>query len=105
MQGMKNLTWLLPLAPIVFILYIAYLVAGIVSLDLSIWLLLLPSLPAVVLTWLALIVAFVDVSRRPKAEISDEARMVWILLLALLNVLALLPYWLFVVRRSPQTSD
>lgn len=101
MQGLSNLTWLLPLAPLVFLLYLAYLIAGLVWFDLHIILLLLPLLPAIIVTWLALIVGFVDVSRRPKVEIGDEARLVWILLMALLNVLALLPYWLLVVRRQP----
>ena len=30
---------------------------------------------------------------------SDEVRMVWLLALVILNVLALLPYWLTVIRR------
>jgi hypothetical protein len=103
-HGISGLTWLLPTATLTFIGYLSYAIVGALVLELPVWLILIPSLPAVVLTWLALIVAFVDVSRRPKTQISEEARMVWLLMLALLNILAVLPYWLIVIRRQPRLA-
>jgi hypothetical protein len=35
---------------------------------------------------------------------SEEVRIDWLLALCLLNVIALLPYWLIVVRRYPPVT-
>lgn len=99
-KGLSGLTWLLPTAAVALILYVFGAVAAGRGLHTPIWALLILGLPPMMLTWVALIVAFVDVSRRPKAEITDEARLIWLLVLALLNVLAFVPYWFVVVRRS-----
>jgi hypothetical protein len=103
-QSVKGLTWLLPTASIVALLYIGGAITLALTRDISIWLILLPAFPAVMLTWIALIVAFVDVTQRPKTQITDEARMVWLLLLALLNIFALLPYWLIVIRPNRHST-
>ena len=103
-QSVQGLTWLLPTASIVALLYIGGAITLALTRDISIWLILLPAFPAVMLTWIALIVAFVDVTQRPKTQITDEARMVWLLLLALLNIFALLPYWLIVIRPNRHST-
>lgn len=102
-ESISGLTWLLPTASITAVLYIGGALTLALTRDVSIWAILLPAVPAMLVTWLALIVAFIDVTQRPKAQITDEARLVWLLLLALLNVFALLPYWLVVIRRNRHT--
>jgi hypothetical protein len=101
-QNLSSVTWLLPTATIAFVAYLVFAIGGGVALDFPIWLVVIPSLPAVMLLCLALIVALVDASRRPRSQMSEEVRIVWILALCLLNVFALLPYWLLVIRRNPQ---
>ncbi|MDI3339142.1 MAG: PLDc N-terminal domain-containing protein [Sphaerobacter sp.] len=103
-QGINGLTWLLPTATIASVIYFAGALTLGLTTDIAIWALLLPALPGVLVTWLALIVAFVDVTQRPKTQLSEEARLVWLLVLALLNVFALLPYWLVVIRRHRDTA-
>lgn len=103
-ENLSSLTWLLPAASIGLLLYIGAAIVGGTLLDVPLWLILLFGLPAVMLLWLALTVALIDVTQRPKAEITDEARVIWVLLLAILNVLAFLPYWLVVVRRHRQPA-
>lgn len=98
-RAISSLTWLLPAATIVFVLYVVGGIAGARMFGVPIVAILLLSLPPMILTWLALIVALVDVTQRPKGEFSEEARLIWLLLLALLNVLAFIPYWLLVIRR------
>ena len=100
MRGLSRLTWLLPAATIGFVIYIAIVVLGVLMLHAPIWLLIVLALPALFQTWLALIVALVDVSERPKDELPEEKKMVWMAILALLNIFAFTPYWLLVVRRN-----
>ncbi|GBD16706.1 hypothetical protein HRbin26_01609 [bacterium HR26] len=98
-QAITGLTWMLPIATIVFVLYVAGALAGGVLYDLPLWLLLLPSVPSLLVTWIALIVALVDVTSRPTTQLSEGSRLAWLMALAFLNVLVFLPYWLAVARR------
>jgi len=104
-KGLSGLTWVLPTAAVALILYVAGALAAGRGLHTPIWAILLLGVPPMLLTWVALIVAFVDVSQRPKGEITEEARLVWLLVLAVLNVLAFLPYWFVVVRRHRQPAE
>ena len=104
-KGLSGLTWLLPTATAALILYVAAAIAAGRGMHVPIWALLILGLPPMMLTFVALIVAFVDVSQRPKTEITEEARLIWLLVLALCNVLAFVPYWLVVVRRSRQPAE
>jgi len=103
-QAIAGLTWMLPVATIVFVLYVVGALASGVLYDLPLWLLLLPSVPSLLVTWIALIVALVDVTSRPATQLSEGARLAWLMVLAFLNVLAFLPYWLAVARRPLQPS-
>lgn len=103
-QSIKGLTWLLPTASIVSLLYIGGMITLALTGDVPIWVILLPAFPAVVLTWIALVVALLDVTQRPKTQITEEARLVWLLLLAFLNIFALLPYWLIVIRPNRHST-
>lgn len=96
---------MLPVATIVFVVYVAGALAGGILYDLPIWVLILPSVPSLLVTWIALIVALVDVTSRPATQISESARLAWLIALAFLNVLAFLPYWLVVARRPLQLSQ
>ncbi len=104
MQALNRFTWLIPAAVGVFVVYLALAILGGVKLGWPIWLILVGSFPAVGITWIAMVVALLDASKRPKTQMTDEARIVWLLTLCILNVLALLPYWLFVVRRNPEIA-
>lgn len=104
MRGITRLTWLLPVATIGFSVYITVVILGILVLHIPIWLLIILALPALFQTWIALIIALVDVTERPKDVLSEEKKMVWMLVLALLNVFAFIPYWLIVVRRNRGTA-
>jgi hypothetical protein len=103
-QAIAGLTWMLPVATIVFVLYVVGALAGGILYDLPLWLLLLSSVPSLLVTWIALIVALVDVTSRPATQLSEGARLAWLMVLAFLNVLAFLPYWLAVARRPLQPS-
>jgi len=101
-QGISRLTWLIPTSVAVFALYLAFAIIGGVALNFPIWLILIASFPAIGLTWIGIVVALLDASKRPKSQITDEARIVWLLMLCILNILALLPYWFLVIRRNPE---
>jgi len=103
-QGISRLTWLIPASVIVFALYLAFAIFGGLALGFPIWLILVASFPAIGLTWIGIVVALLDASKRPKSQITDEARIVWLLMLCILNVLALLPYWFLVIRRNPEMA-
>lgn len=98
-------TWLLPLTTVVALLYIAGGIYLGINDILPIWVLLLLAVPGILLTWVALIVAFVDVTERAKGEISNEAGMIWLLALVIGNILVFIPYWLVVARRSRTTTS
>lgn len=105
MQNMRGLAWLLPVTTLIFFGYVLFAFFGALSFGLPIWLILLPSLPALGLTAIALVVALLDVTKRPKSEISEESRIVWVLVLIIFPVIGLLPYWLVVMRRpSPPAA-
>lgn len=104
MRGISRLTWLLPVATAGFTVYIAVVILGILILHIPVWLLIILAIPALFQTWIALIVALVDVTERPKEALSEEKKMLWMLVLALLNVFAFIPYWLFVVRRNRRST-
>jgi len=99
-----GLTWVLPLATSVFVLYVAGAFTGGLVFGLPLWVLLLPSLPSLLITWIALVVALVDATSRPADQLSDSARLAWLLALAVLNVLAFLPYWIVVARRPVRAT-
>ena len=103
-DSLKGLRWLLPTAFFVFIAYILFATLGAFKFGLPLWLVLVPSLPAIALTAIALVVALLDVVRRPKAQMSDETRIVWVMVLIILPIVGLLPYWLMVMRRAPNPS-
>jgi type III secretory pathway component EscS len=103
-QGLNRLTWLIPAAVGVFSAYLVFALVGGIQFGIPIWLILVASFPAIGITWVGIVVALLDASKRPKAQITDEARIVWLLMLCILNVLALLPYWLIVVRRNPELT-
>lgn len=98
-QAIAGLTWVLPVATSVFVFYVAGAFAGGIVYDLPLWVLLLPSVPSLLITWVALVVALVDATSRPSDQLSDSSRLAWLMALAFLNVLAFLPYWLAVARR------
>jgi hypothetical protein len=100
MQSLRSLAWLLPTTTFLFVAYVLYAFLGALRFHLPIWLVLLPSLPALGLTVIALIVALLDVTRLPQGRISEESRLIWILVLIIFPVLAVLPYWLVVMRRA-----
>lgn len=100
-NSLKGLAWLLPTAVVIFVAYVLFAVLGAFRFGLPIWLVLLPSLPAIGLTAVALVIALLDVTRRPKSDLSDETRIVWVLVLIVLPIVGLLPYWLLVMRRAP----
>jgi hypothetical protein len=104
MQGLNRFTWLLPAAVGVFAAYVALAIIGGIQLGVPIWLILIGSFPAIGVTWVAMVVALLDASKRPKTQMTDDARIVWLLMLCILNVLALLPYWLVVIRRNPELA-
>ncbi|MCX7624078.1 MAG: hypothetical protein RMK01_05895 [Thermomicrobium sp.] len=98
-------TWLLPLATATFLVFLGgslWLVAG---LGRPFWIVLLLLPPSFVLTTLALAVALADLFERPSHRFPFGGRLVWLVLVAGLNVLAFFPYWIFVVRRSRPESD
>ena len=103
-QGLSRLTWLIPAAVGVFTVYLVFAIVGGIQLGVPIWLILIASFPAIGITWIGIVVALLDASKRPKSQITDEARIVWLLMLCILNILALLPYWLIVIRRNPEPT-
>ncbi len=103
-QGLSRFTWILPAAVGVFVVYLTVSIVGGVSFGLPIWLILIGSFPAIGVTFIALVVALLDASKRPNTQMTEDARIVWLLTLCILNVLALLPYWLVVIRRNPEPA-
>ncbi len=98
-------TWLLPVATATFLVFVAGSVYLIGQLGLTPLLLLVLLLPSFVTTTLALIVALSDLLQRPAERYPLGGRWFWIALVVGLNVLAFLPYWLFVVRPQPAGDE
>jgi hypothetical protein len=101
MRGMSGLSWMLPLSSIGFFAFAGTAVYGAIALDWSAWLLAALALPAIPFVWLGLMLALMDVTRRPDDHLSEEARMVWTGVVCILNVFAFIPYWLIVIRGNP----
>ena len=99
MHDLRGLAWILPATTLIFIAYVVFAFVGALHFGLPVWLIALTSLPPLGLTSLALIVAVLDVTRRPKGDISEEMRIIWVLVLIIVPVVGLLPYWLTVMRR------
>ncbi len=94
-------TWLLPVATATFLVFVAGSVYSIGQLGLTpLWLFVL-LLPSFVATTLALMVALSDLLQRPAERYPLGGRWFWVVLVVGLNVLAFLPYWLFVMRPQP----
>jgi len=62
------------------------------------WVIAVLLLPSFFLTVLALMVALADLLERPAEQFGFGGRLFWVILIALFNVLAFLPYWVFVAR-------
>jgi hypothetical protein len=105
MRGMSGLSWLLPVSSIGFFAFVGTAVYGAVTQDWSAWLLAAIALPGIPFVWLGLMIALLDVTRRPDEHVSDEARMIWTGVICILNVIAFPIYWLAVVRTSPPLPD
>ena len=97
-DGLTRQTWLLPVATATFVLFVAGSIAAVTRWSVAPWIIPLLAVPSVIVTWLALTVALADLLKRP-AHRFPGGRWLWILLIALLNVVAFLPYWLLVARR------
>jgi hypothetical protein len=96
-------TWLLPVATATFVLFVAGSIAAVTMWSDAPWIIPLLAVPSLIVTWFALAVALADLMRRP-AHRFPGGRWLWLLLIALLNVVAFLPYWLLVARR-PNEED
>lgn len=105
MRGMSGLTWLLPVSSIGFLAFVGTAIYGAVAQDWSAWLLAAIALPGIPFIWLGLMIALLDVTRRPDEHVSDEARMIWTAVICILNVFAFPAYWLVVIRNSPPLPD
>ena len=88
----------MPVATATFVLFVAGSIAAVTRWSVAPWIIPLLAVPSVIVTWLALTVALADLLKRP-AHRFPGGRWLWILLIALLNVVAFLPYWLLVARR------
>ncbi len=105
MRGMSGLSWLLPISSIGFLAFVGTAVYGAVWQDWSAWLLMAIALPGIPFVWLGLMLALMDVTRRPDEHVSDEARMIWTAVICILNVFAFPIYWAVVVRNSPPLPE
>ena len=97
-EGLTRQTWLLPVATATFVLFVAGSIAAVTRWSVAPWIIPLLAVPSLIVTWFALAVALADLLKRP-AHRFPGGRWLWILLIALLNVVAFLPYWLLVARR------
>ena len=102
-EGLIRRTWLLPVATATFVLFVAGSIATVTMWSVALWIIPLLAVPSLIVTWFALAVALADLMKRP-AHRFPGGRWLWILLIALLNVVAFLPYWLLVARR-PADED
>ncbi|MCM8747386.1 hypothetical protein NET03_12725 [Thermomicrobium sp. CFH 73360] len=95
-------TWLLPVATATFVLFVGGPIVAVLLFSATAWLIVPFLLPSFIVTWLGLVVALADLLQRP-AYLFPGGRTLWLIMIALFNVLAFLPYWLFVARR-PRVS-
>lgn len=102
---MSGLTWLLPVTSIGFFAFAGTAIYGAIALDWEAWLLAAIALPAIPFVWLGLMLALMDVTRRPQEHMSEEVRMIWTAVICIFNVFAFIPYWLIVVRGNPPVPE
>lgn len=102
---MSGLTWLLPVTSIGFFAFVGTAIYAAIALDWEAWLLAAIALPGIPFVWLGLMLALMDVTRRPKEQMSDDVRMIWTAVICILNVFAFIPYWLIVVRGNPPIPE
>jgi hypothetical protein len=102
---MSGLTWMLPVSSIGFFAFVGTAVVSAILTDAPIWLLAAIALPGIPFIWLGLMLALLDVTRRPKEQIAEEVRLIWVLAICILNAFVFIPYWLLVVRRYPPVSE
>jgi hypothetical protein len=105
MRGMSGLSWLLPISSLGFFAFVGTAVYGAIGQDWAAWLLAAIALPGIPFVWLGLMVALMDVTRRPPEHLSDEARMIWTAIICILNVFVFPVYWLVVIRNSPPLPE
>jgi hypothetical protein len=105
MRGMSSLSWLLPVSSIGFFAFAGTAIYGAVWQDWSTWLLLAIALPGIPFVWLGLMLALLDVTRRPNDHLSEEAKMIWTAVICILNVFVFPAYWLAVVRSHPPIPE
>ena len=105
MRGMSGLAWLLPVSSIGFIVFVGAAIYGAIWQEWSPWLLMAFALPGIPFVWLGLMIALMDVTRRPNDHLSDEAKMIWTAVICILNVFAFPIYWAVVIRQSPPLPD
>lgn len=91
-------TWLLPVATATFVLFVGGPIVAVLLFSATPWLIVPFLLPSFIVTWLGLVVALADLLQRP-AHLFPGGRTLWLIMIALFNVVAFLPYWLFVARR------
>jgi hypothetical protein len=101
MRGMSGLSWLLPICSIGFFAFVGTAVYGAIWQDWSAWLLMAVALPGIPFVWLGLMLALMDVTRRPDDHLGDDVRMIWTAVICILNVFAFPVYWAAVVRTNP----
>jgi hypothetical protein len=102
---MSGLSWMLPVSSVGFFVFVGTAVVLAVIGDAPIWLLAAIALPGIPFIWLGLMLALIDVTRRPKDQIAEESRIIWVLAICLLNAFVFIPYWLIVVRRNPPVEQ
>ncbi len=105
MRGLSGLTWLLPVSTIGFFAFVGTAIYGAVATDWQAWLLAAIALPGIPFVWLGLMLALLDVTRRPADHLTEEAKMIWTAVICILNVFAFIPYWLVVVRNRPPLPE
>jgi hypothetical protein len=105
MRGMSGLSWLLPVSTIGFLAFVGTAVYGAIWQDWSAWLLAALALPGIPFVWLGLMIALMDVTRRPSDHLSDETRMVWTAVICILNVFIFPVYWMVVIRNNPPLPE
>lgn len=105
MRGMSGLIWLLPITTIGFFAFVGTALYGAIFQDWTAWLLMAIALPGIPFVWLGLMLALMDVTKRPNDHLSDEAKMIWTAAICILNVFIFIPYFFIVVRNNPPIPE
>jgi len=98
LRTLTQRTWLLPLATATFLVFVGGSVLLVAVLQAPAWVIGLLLLPSFLMTTGALAVALADLLERPSERFRFGGRLLWVILIAIFNVLAFLPYWLCVAR-------